>query len=152
MYRGWDDSVATELVALSSQPHILEFTPNDAARRFTNKDSANEWYHQHQRVMYTIGETAITGIIWFGEASSEHTDGDFTFAIRMYEAARGQGLARHFMQAAHLDFRETMDYHNVIWLETDITNTAARTLYERAGYDERLIVDERVVMTQSERP
>ena len=148
LYRGWGDDVAQQLVELSQQSHILQYTPNDHGRRFASEQSAHDWYHAHERAVYTLGEHAIDGIIWFGESRSDIADGDYTFAIRMYEGAQGKGLARGFMQGAHQDFREQLDYDGAIWLETDIDNVAARALYAKAGYQEVRTVDERVVMEQ----
>lgn len=150
LYRGWGDEVAQQLVGLSRQPHIQQYTPNDQARRFASEQSAHEWYAAHERAVYTLGEQAVDGIIWFGQARSDIADGDYTFAIRMYEGAQGKGLARGFMQGAHQDFREQLDYDGAIWLETDTDNAAARALYAKSGYQEVRTVDERVVMEQRE--
>lgn len=148
LYRGWSDTIAEQLVALSHQPHILAFTPNDAATRFSSVEAAHEWHDSRERTVYTLGSEAVAGLIWFGKAQSSHVEGDYTFAIRIYEAAQGKGLARPLMNAAHEDFREHTPYNNAIWLETDVDNVAARALYEKTGYIERALINERVIMMQ----
>jgi Acetyltransferases len=143
--RGWNNTIATQLVELSLQPHIEHMTPNDADRRFTTVEAAHQWYAAHERAVYTLGHSAVAGLIWFGRTEeSEH--GDYTFAIRMYEEAQGKHLARPFMQAAHADFlAETPDAPS-IWLDTRIDNERAAILYEKVGYTTIDRIDDRYVM------
>ena len=147
--RGWDKSIAKELVELSQQEHIRKFTPKDRSKRFTDEAAAETWFNKTDRVVYTLANTAVAGLIWFGKSHSVHTSGDYTFAIRIYEETRGQKLARPFMEAAHEDFRKYTAYNGAIWLETDIDNTHAVALYEKTGYKKVDTVNGRFVMTHT---
>ena len=147
--RGWDEDIAAELMELSKQQHIQNHTPNDTLKRFKDLEMANAWYAKNDRTVYTIANTAIAGLIWFGASQSEYIDGDYTFAIRVYEEAQGKRLARPFMNAAHEDFRRHAAYNGDIWLSTDINNERAIELYEKVGYKTRQIIDGRLVMTSS---
>lgn len=147
MRRGWNLDIARQLVTLSKEPHILFHTPNDTARRFPDCKKATEWHESHHRVIYTLANTAVSGLIWFGE-TSENPNGQFTFAIRMYQKSQGQRLAKPFMDAAHADFREVEQYDGPIWLDTDMNNASARALYEKTGYEEIGQEGNRIIMVQ----
>ena len=144
--RGWNDEIAKQLVELSRQPHILDTTPNDAVKRFASPETAQAWHDTHKRTVYTIGNNAVAGLIWFGAATSQHVPGDYTFAIRMYSEARGKHLARPFMNASQADFRDTHNYDDEIWLDTLETNHTAIALYEKVGYSRQKNIDGRLYM------
>lgn len=145
--RGWSHDIARQLVALSQEPHIKRHTPNDAAKRFTTSEAGNNWHHDHHRVVYTLADTAVNGLIWFGETPDD-PHGRYTFAIRMYQKSLRQHLAKPFMNAAHADFREVEQYDGPIWLDTDINNVSARALYEKTGYEEIDQDKNRIIMVQ----
>ncbi|HEX6415902.1 MAG TPA: GNAT family N-acetyltransferase [Candidatus Saccharimonadales bacterium] len=149
VYRGWSDTVADQLVERSEEPEMLEHVPRDHAERFVSKDRANEWYSENERVVYALGEkAALAGIAWFTKHPIEDYDAQYTFAIRMYERARGKGLAGAFMMAAHLDLEASQHYEGAVWLDTDEGNVHARRLYERFGYNEISRSDDRIRMVK----
>lgn len=76
------------------------------------------------------------------------TGGDYTFAIRMYDIARGRGLSKDFALATIADFQSHVDTHST-WLETDTRNTAAVHLYNQLGYRTVNIHDARLVMMRN---
>jgi len=141
MFRGWSDNVASQLVERSQESDMLEHVPRDHAERFVSRDRANEWYSEDERVVY-----ALAGIAWFTRRPLVEHGADYTFAIRMYEKARGKGLAGAFMMAAHLDLQSHARYEGATWLETDEGNIHARRLYERYGYNEVSRADDRIRM------
>lgn len=136
--RGWSASIAEQLPLLSRQPHILEHTPNDADRRFRDKQAAEAWYadpRKNSRV-YTLGRgtTAIAGLAWVSDQSHPAVaEAAHTFAIRLYDGYRGRGLALPFARIVHDDFLAGSP-DGPIWLETDTDNLAAQKIYHRLGY------------------
>jgi GNAT superfamily N-acetyltransferase len=135
VYEGWDDELASGLVEGSKEPEMRKHVPRDIAERFSDINAAQEWYKRNKKVVYALGECAVpAGVIWFSKNPRPEMGADFTFAIRMYEQARGQGLSSGFMAAAHRDFETTKQYKGNIWLATEATNLAARHLYEKSGY------------------
>lgn len=143
--RGWNDDIASELTELSVQSHIIAMTPKDSLHRFSTSEAAHEWYHDHERTIYTLGRNAVAGLIWFGKTENSPY-GDYTFAIRMYEEVQGQHLARPFMHAAHADFFSNTHDASTIWLDTHIDNDRAIALYEKVGYKTLHQVNDRLVM------
>jgi len=151
VYEGWDDKLAAGIVAGSKEPEMRKRVPRDIAERFSDEAAAQEWYERNEKVVYSLGgRAALAGVIWFSKNPRPEIGADFTFAIRMYEQARGRGLATDFMTAAHYDFETAKQYKGNIWLATDTTNLAALRLYEKNGY---VTVDEedgRVTMVRKD--
>ena len=152
VYRGWNQDVASQLVRLSLQAHILKFTPGDAKRRFTNPSIANIWHNQGRRSIYTLQTDEITGLVWYDLRPREDLEADYTFAIRMYEASLGKKLSEGFMRAAHHDFASRKAKSPDVWLDVAPDNGAARHLYETFGYEYKGIDEGRLEMVyRSER-
>lgn len=145
VYRGWSDELAGELVELSRQPHILEDTPGDADRRFRDQTAAKLWHDQGRRSVYTLRGDSAAGLIWYDVRPRVDVEADYTFAVRMYEEARGKKLAHGFMMAAHVDFAERKGNPSV-WLDVAKGNPAARHLYDKFGYQPTHDEDDRTVM------
>ena len=134
VYRGWSETLAAELVAHSSDPVILAATPRDFNERFSSLATANAWHKEKQPIVYSLAKAAeLAGFIWYRQGEHTGTDADYTFAIRMYESARGKRLAEPFARATEHDFRQQFEPKG-IWLETDPNNSAARNLYRNLGY------------------
>lgn len=78
-----------------------------------------------------------------------------TFAIRLYENARGKGLSKNFIKKAWEKYSQTQEYlenpAKGIWLETNIYNFSAINSYKKIGF--RLVSkpkkDGKVIMCQS---
>lgn len=148
LQEGWNEAVAEAVINGSKEEAILRFTPNDALRRFTDHDAAYTWAldSQKNRRIYTLANEAIGGLIWFSQES--YGDATYTFAIRLYDCFRGQGLASVFLQATHRDFATLTD-NPKIWLSTDTDNAVALGLYENNGYITVAEADGRVHMIRS---
>lgn len=132
--RGWSDDLAERLVEASKEAQIMRYTPNDAAERFPSPQAAHEWYEQKQPVIYALNRAAaLAGVIWYSHRPRPELAADHTFAIRMYDTARGKGLTVPFMSATEADFR-AVAHPTAIWLETDMDNSPARNLYRKIGY------------------
>jgi hypothetical protein len=135
VYEGWSDELAAGLVAHSREAEILKRVPKDAMQRFADEHAAHEWYMGNEITVYTLGEpSGLAGVIWFSRNLRPELGSDYTFAVRMYEQARGKRLSAAFVGMTQYDFETTTQYKGGVWLVTDATNTIARHLYERSGY------------------
>jgi hypothetical protein len=145
--RGWDDTLAQQLVTNSTQKEIMEWTPKDHTERFPDVDGANRWYREDPRFIYAMARAAdLAGTIWFTKKSTEGIDAEYTFAIRMYDMARGKGLSEEFTNIVWDDFENQAGYRGGIWLETGTGNDAGLHLYQKLGYKVVSTVDGRVKM------
>jgi len=133
--KGWHNTLAEQLVIASGDDEIIKRTPRDHNERFASAEAANEWYARDEHIVYSLAQAAnLAGIIWFTKYDTPVIENaDYTFAIRMYEGARGKGLAGNFARAVLLDFEATESGSDV-WLETDTDNDAALHLYESLGF------------------
>lgn len=149
LYRGWNDTIADQLVARSQEEEIRMFTKRDGQERFVSRETANEWYEQKGHVVYALGQKAtLAGVVWFAHSPRPELDAQFTFAVRMYESQRGRGLAGALLEAAHKDFEGFMHYEKSVWLEADETNLRAVHFYEKHGYEKIREENGRVLMVR----
>jgi GNAT superfamily N-acetyltransferase len=133
--RGWHDQLAEELVERSKEEEIRRWTKDDAERRFPDTEAARHWYEEHEHTVYALGKTAaLDGVVWFSRRERPELNADYTLAIRMYEGARGRGLAGALLKTALKDFGQFKQYEGAIWLGTDDDNVHARRLYEHHGF------------------
>jgi ribosomal protein S18 acetylase RimI-like enzyme len=147
IYKGWNDTVASELAARSKEPEIVKWAPRDRNERFTNITAANNWHREGSRTVYTLHkDSAVVGIIWFSYSLKPELQADYTLAVRMYDQVRGRGYTRAFMTAVHDDFRK--EYQGNIWLVTDADNERAQKMYEHHGYRKVGIDNGRTLMQQ----
>lgn len=119
-------------------------------KRFKDVAAFEEWLKKG-RTIYTMTDASgeLLGIIWYGpeglpqkkfirEVENPEHYGT-TFAIRVYDKARGKHLARKFMAAAQTAFENSPAYKlnqaPGVWLETFAENSAAVTSYEAFGYE-----------------
>lgn len=152
--QGWLDTLAPELVEASKEPRIMQFTPNDHLKRFSTVEAANSWHDNSEKnpVIYALrDETSreLAGIAWFSRQQHEHINPTYstTFAIRLYDIARSQGLSYPFAQVVHNDYTSAPEIERGnIWLETDQDNIAAQKLYEKLGYTTILAANNRIIM------
>lgn len=156
---GNDAVLEAQLIAKSTQPAILKYTPKDANERFRDAAALAAWQAKGRELHWLIGPGKdLAGIIWYGR-SDFPLDIDLpevpqeTFAIRIYEGYAGHGLARPFMKlslktAVRLK-QERGEPIVGIWLQTDIVNQAAVAAYTKFGYQEVDRDDKRVTMILS---
>lgn len=133
--REWNDRLIDDLVEKSQEEAIKTYTPDDAAVRFKDKEPADEWYAKRKRLVYAMYKgDDLAGVIWYGENPQEGLGARYTFAIRLYESASGQGLSHQFMQDAQRDFTAETGETDV-WLKVDKSNERAIHLYIKFGYE-----------------
>jgi ribosomal protein S18 acetylase RimI-like enzyme len=125
---------------------LIEFSQTDIdvqkytsdKSRFQDRASFSQWLQQG-RIIYTLINTNnnLLGIIWFGQKDPPvKISANFTFAIRIYGSARGQGLSQEFMKIAFKDLRLNHQKSHItgFWLETSVDNFAAIHTYEKFGF------------------
>lgn len=149
VYRGWSEELAEQLVDSSRESEMLRWVPRDATERFVHEDAAHEWYRSKQRIVYSLARKAtLGGVIWFSRAPREEYGAEYTFAIRMYEEARGQKAAGPFVAVAHADFESCCGNAASVWLEAEADNRRALNLYDQHGYEVVDDKDGRIIMVK----
>lgn len=139
---------ALELIKYTNtDPLILENTQDN--ERFKDFKTYEAWLKKNRNI-YTLVDKKekLNGIIWFGKKQmpkgnnySQSIDTNhysITFAIRLYEHARGKGLSKKFIKTAWEIFINSEEYLNNpakgLWLETNINNFAAVKAYKNVGF------------------
>ena len=121
----------------STDPEVKKFTSDP--KRFADKKSFFAW-QQQGRIIYTLVDNYknLLGIIWFGQKDSplKNLSANFTFAIRIYGSARGQGLSQDFMKTAFADLQKNHQDSQItgFWLETHQDNLSAIHVYQKFGF------------------
>ncbi|MDO8335831.1 MAG: hypothetical protein Q7T74_03575 [Candidatus Saccharibacteria bacterium] len=134
----WNGSATfrDQIIENSRQPHIFDFAPDDAARRFKDVESLALWAEEG-KVVFCLSDASMSlaGLAWFGKRTNEHAPGlDTTFAIRMYEGFVGRGLAAPFMRMVHDNVGTYLNVSSGTWIETAATNTRSMELFQDFGY------------------
>jgi ribosomal protein S18 acetylase RimI-like enzyme len=127
---------------------VQKFTSDPS--RFSDRQAFSQWLQQG-RIIYTLFDknNNLLGLIWFGQKDPPiKLNANFTFAIRIYGSARGQGLSQIFMKAAFNDLRKNHRQSKItgFWLETATDNFAALHTYEKFGFKKISDIDSRTVM------
>ena len=134
-----------------SDPEATKFTSDPI--RFANRLTFHQW-QQQGRIIYTLSDSQknLLGIIWFGQKDPPvKINANFTFAIRIYGSARGQGLSQEFMKIAFNDLLKNQKNSHItaIWLETKQKNFAATHVYQKFGFKKIKDHQDSVVMIWS---
>jgi hypothetical protein len=148
-----------QLIEKSKQPHILEYTPNDAANRFINEQTYQTWLDLGHTVHWLLDEHYdLAGIMWYRTKQPAVLfpglgDIEETFAIRLYENYVGHRLSAPFMLLSLSVLQNDLVKQGKpipgLWLETTIGNEAALKSYSKFGFKEVFRDDQHVYMTIS---
>lgn len=129
-----------ELIYYSNTDPLIIANTKDK-QRFKDKNTFNKWFKLNKKI-YTLEDKQgkLMGIIWFSKekipqndifiTSFETQKYTTTFAIRLYQKARGKGFSKVFM-------REVFEkYGNAdgIWLQTKEENQKNVNLYLSFGF------------------
>jgi GNAT superfamily N-acetyltransferase len=132
------DCQTDQLIEYSyTDSEIQKFTSDKT--RFADKNSFHQWLLKG-RIIYTLTDKDknLLGIIWFGQKNPplEGIKANFTFAIRIYGPARGQGLSQEFMKITFKDLliNQPKSHITGFWLETGNDNLAAIHTYQKFGF------------------
>jgi ribosomal protein S18 acetylase RimI-like enzyme len=149
VHAGLTDKLADQLETMALEPHIKEFCPNDCSKRFKDRLAIEEWLKKERATFLLlkhgdVGDLELAGYGWVGKGTSSHVPGgENTFAIRIGQAAQGQGLATPFARLIVAGAAVLYDAKN-IWLETWESNAGAVHVYHKIGFqDVDKVADER---------
>jgi ribosomal protein S18 acetylase RimI-like enzyme len=138
IHQGISDTQISQLIEYShTDSEIKKFTSDPV--RFKDRNAFDQWLLKG-RVIYTLSDKDknLLGIVKFGHKNPpvDKTPANFTFAIRIYELARGQGLSSKFMKITFKDFFKNHQSPIItgIWLETSCNNLAAINAYQKFGF------------------
>ncbi|MEO7904705.1 MAG: hypothetical protein ABIR91_02840 [Candidatus Saccharimonadales bacterium] len=153
---GWTIELAQQVVDASRQSAIMQYTPNDAAKRFRDVNAANSWHGSDKSPrVYNLRDRTnneLAGLAWFSWRQHDMLESEHnaTFAIRLYDSARGKHLSYPFAASIHSDFQlYQADELAGLWLETGTDNVAAQQLYHKLGYVAASRDESRILMTKS---
>jgi len=159
IYSGLNEHFASQLIEKSRQETMLRYVPDDASRRFKDDDSINQWLTNRDVFLLTDGQSLdLGGIIWYGpkgfpQELPNHLIRQLgipshTFAIRLYDGYRGQGLAKDFMRETfgaymwHMYQQGQLRNYTGLWLRVSEDNPAAIQAYTDFGFVEAARDDE----------
>lgn len=136
-----------------TDPEIKKYTSDP--KRFASIESFSQWQRQG-RIIYTLidQQQNLLGIIWFGQKDPPiDIPANFTFAIRIYGNARGQGLSQEFMKIAFNDLQKNQTETHItgFWLETDQNNLPAIHSYQKFGFKSISQIDGKNIMLFSQK-
>lgn len=135
------DEHIRQLVAYTMEDADIRWFTRDA-QRFADFESAKRFIGQ-VKIYALLFDDELAGIIWFTNKllpnksyieEFAHNLYDTTFAIRLYEPAKGKKLALPFMQEAFSQFEEQKNQNYGIWLESRADNSRAIHLYQKFGF------------------
>lgn len=140
--------VAVKGITLLQRDQLIKYSNSDSAvkkftrdsERFKSVSSFTNWLAK-RKVIYTLidHKQNLMGLIWF---SKEKFPGyEYTFAIRLYGAARGKNIAKKFMEIVFSDFGSRK-----VWLKVLADNFIAIKLYKSFGFQNISAEDGSVVM------
>ncbi len=146
-----------QLIKHSASDPLINRHTSDGAR-FKDKESYNKW-KEKKRNTYILTDASLNllGFIWLGKSNlpaersfTENinaSDYGITFAIRVYEPARGKNVALRFMEDSVKRFKESDVYLGAlkkgVWLEVSFDNKAAVRVYEKFGFKKITEPDEK---------
>ncbi len=145
---GITDSQIDQLVKYANNDKQVKDLTSDY-RRFQTREMADKWFDEVKPIVYTLvdHQNNLKGIIWFDDLAileDEYTinlnpkEYQLTFAIRLYDDARGKGLAQDFFKNCFSLLKETHFYKNLkfkgLWLSTKPENLGASRLYQKLGF------------------
>lgn len=124
-----------QLLKYSREDEVIKKFTSDS-KRFSDFSTFNKWQKNRKIFVLTNDKNDLLGIIWVGEKEMpkelkrKYPSYKTTFAIRLYNEARGKGLSRWFMEEVLKRIPETH-----IWLQCDSRNEAAQKLYAKFGFE-----------------
>jgi hypothetical protein len=135
---GLTPDYANQITAMSKQPSIAEYCPDDRTKRFRDQAATKQWLSKKRGVFLLIRKgderDNLAGYGWIGLAEDEHAPGSkTTFAVRIGETSQGQGLAEPFSRVIIYGGCKLWDLKDV-WLATWASNGGAVHVYRKIGF------------------
>jgi ribosomal protein S18 acetylase RimI-like enzyme len=123
------------LYSSKKDPLILEFTSDK--QRFADLVTFKKWSKKTpHKYIFTDENNDLFALVWFSHKKipvAGYKDYHWSLALRVYEKARGKGLAKEFMSVALKDFSNKFPDRK-IWLSTSFDNLAAIRTYKRFNF------------------
>lgn len=130
-----------QLIVFSQGDELIKAQTHDAVR-FVSSPAIQEWLKGRELIVLESELGDLFGIVWLGQKSSPTVPAEYTltFAIRLYGAARGKGLATSFLKMAFQELKKTAlwqkNYGAKIWLATKAFNKSAVETYKALGFQQ----------------
>lgn len=149
--QGVMDCQIDQLIDFSRTDSEVKKNTSDPSR-FQDRTAFSRWLEQG-RIIYTLIDQYqnLLGIIWFGQKDPPiKVSANFTFAIRIYGTARGQGLSQEFMKIAFKDLQKNQKKSKItgFWLETSVDNFPAIHTYEKFGFQKIAQQQDKIIMVK----
>ncbi len=146
--KGLNRNQVRQLIKFTNTDPLIAETTRDL-ERFKDIKTYRLWLTKKRTIYALIDKNKnLMGIIWFGIKQmpkninfSEKLNANHysvTFAIRLYEGARGKSLSKKFITNTwelYSNSKEFLENPNKgLWLETNINNFAAVSSYKNLGF------------------
>jgi GNAT superfamily N-acetyltransferase len=138
VWSGLTPEYADQITAMTHEPAILEYCPNDSGSRFTDHAATERWLAKQRGAFLLIkaDDKSLAGYGWVGsETCAWIPEGQTTFALRMSQHHQGLGLATPFSASIITGARELYGAEH-IWLETWQSNAGAVHIYGKLGFQQ----------------
>jgi hypothetical protein len=131
-------------------PLILRNTSD--TERFASAEKLTAWLAGERLLLVLCPADqpdVLAGLIWFSREmyplslEEKAQMPQWTFAIRLYESARGKRLSLPFMAAAFAAFEQEHP-HQSVWLSTRKDNAVSQKIYTQFGFRKQAQQDGRV--------
>ncbi len=152
--KGLNVALAEQLVKQSKDPVVHYYCPSDGVGpynipgktiRFEDVTAVEKWQSKQRLslpLVKQIGDSGLqlAGFGWMGPgvpgADEPQIDGaKTTFAVRLYELARGQGMATPYTRAI-IEAHDQQYGSDGVWLEAWGDNVRAVSSYKKVGFSE----------------
>jgi GNAT superfamily N-acetyltransferase len=157
----WIDTELTpkteaQLIAFSQSDELVRSQTHDA-ERFTSSEVIKTWVKGRELIILETEAEELLGIVWLSHKvlPSLPPEYQLTFGIRLYENARGKGLAIPFLKMAFGELKKTALWKKhsdaKVWLETKAFNKPALETYKALGFVQHTQPDseQEIIMLQA---
>jgi hypothetical protein len=142
LWRGFNEHHQQAIVDSANHDQLIIENTGDA-KRFNTAENFQKWL-KTEPIIYVLTPkdkpNELSGLIWFVKldlpekvAKKLDQPADWTFAIRLYQQARGQRLSVPFMKEVLQRFWQQQP-NRAVWLSTQAGNVIAQKIYGQAGW------------------
>ncbi len=135
--RNLDENLVRQILGFSKNDIEIRRNTTDFVEgkgRFANTENFEKWLKKERSMfLFLDGNGDLLGLIWFGKEISQVSgleDYNSTFAIRLYEKARGKKLAQKFIEQSVGQYLQE-NTNAKIWLSSEEKNYIANNLYRK---------------------
>jgi len=145
------DCQIDQLITYSNTDPEIKKSTSDPTR-FKDRAAFDQWLTKG-RIIYTLVDknNNLFGITWFGPKIPPvklDPKFNFTFSIRLYDQARGQGLSYPFLKTTFNDvLKSSKDEVTGFWLQVSKDNVPAIHTYKKIGFKKVKQIGDKIIMT-----